>query len=128
MAPFHGVVTDVDVAAGDRVQASQILLSLYPLRGLEVRARVATRYQDIVQSAIGGAQPLQARAQLSGRGLTLELVRLAGEADPSGIDAFFAVADDTTTLRPGNLLELELSLPLVDDVIAVPFSWVSAIS
>jgi hypothetical protein len=48
------------------------------------------------------------------------VVRLAGEAEATGIDIYFAIDSIDTQLRPGELLPLNLSLPAENDVYAVP--------
>ena len=123
-AAFDGIVSAVNVSAGDRVQASQVLLSLYPPDDLEIRARLPGRYQSEIQTALSGGETLRARAVLQQAELPLMLRRLAGEADPSGIDAFFAIESATHPLRPGNLVELVLSRPPQAQVLAVPFQSV----
>ena len=62
-----------------------------------------------------------ASINLPGTNLPLELVRLAGEAEPSGVDAFFRAGQSSRQLRLGDLLPLGLSLPPENDVIAVPY-------
>ena len=47
--------------------------------------------------------------------------RLAGQAEATGIDAFFAVDTKSGRLRPGELLPLNLALPPQSGVYAVPF-------
>ncbi|MDH3715989.1 MAG: biotin/lipoyl-binding protein [Gammaproteobacteria bacterium] len=120
-ATFDGIVSDVNVAAGDRVQASQALLSLFPMDDLEIRARLPGRYQGEIQNALSDGQTLQAHVELPGSSISLSLRRLAAEGDPSGIDAFFSVDSAAHPLRPGNLVELVLSRPPQKRVLAVPF-------
>jgi hypothetical protein len=49
------------------------------------------------------------------------LLRLAGEAEATGIDLYFSVGNVETQMRPGELLALELDLPAEADVIPVPY-------
>ncbi|MCP3690528.1 MAG: biotin/lipoyl-binding protein [Gammaproteobacteria bacterium] len=121
IAPFDGIISAVPVAKGDRVAIGQTLVSLYPLASLEIRAHIPAAYISTIQSAIDqGAAPL---AQLAGNAenLMLKLKRLAGEAEATGIDAYFQVVTAARQLRPGVLLALNLSLPPQPDVFAVPF-------
>jgi multidrug efflux pump subunit AcrA (membrane-fusion protein) len=121
LAPFDGIVADVHVAPGDRVQVGGALLEIYPTDELEVRARVAQRYQQELLVALDdGATPPRAQARIAGRELTLPLRRIAGAGDPSGIDAFFALPD-AAGVRLGALLDLALLRPVVDDAVAVPY-------
>jgi multidrug efflux pump subunit AcrA (membrane-fusion protein) len=120
-AAFDGVVADVMVSVGDRVRESDVLVSLYSLESLEIRARIPASYQAEIQYALGNGDELSATANLSVQKKPLLLSRLAGEADPSGIDGYFRVAEDTNGLRVGNLVRIELLRPRQQDVMAVPF-------
>lgn len=120
---FDGVVAEVMVTAGDRVRVSDVLVSFYPLNSLEIRARIPATYQSEIQRALENGGSLSATTvEQSINSRPLSLVRLAGEADPSGIDAFFRLAEDSNGLRIGNLVRIELSRPSQPDVIAVPFT------
>jgi len=121
VAPFDGIAAAVPVAGGDRVQTAQVLISLYPQDKLEVRARIPIRYQAEIQHALDLGQPLGARAELTGHVIQLELDRLAGEADPSGIDGYFSITAGAQRLRLGNLLKLNLQRPAQPDLVPIPF-------
>ena len=120
-APFEAVISAAPVSVGDRVATGQVLVTLYPVNRLEIRAHIPTRYiARIQQSMSNGITPL-ARIAMPGMNLQLELVRLAGEAEPSGVDAFFQAEYSSSVLRLGALLPLNLDLPAEIDVIAVPY-------
>lgn len=121
IAPFDGVVSSVEVAVGDRVQSAQVLLRLYPIDRLEVRARIPVRYQAELHAAIEAEALLEAHAELAGHAIELELDRLAGEADPSGIDGYFRVTGGVERLRLGNLLKLQLQRPVQPALVQIPF-------
>ncbi|SDF94656.1 Biotin-lipoyl like [Onishia taeanensis] len=141
MAPFDGVITRIEAAPGDRVASGADLLSVYPLTGLELRARVPNRYQDDILSALREGQPLWAR--VPERDMALRLERLAGEGDPAGTEAILSVAPTLATtalstealstpafantaegglVRPGSMLSVLLELPPVANTLAVPYS------
>lgn len=119
-APFDGIVAAVHVAPGDRVQTGTTLLDLYPVDQLEVRARIPQPYQEVLLADLERGTPLRARARVGGRDLELPLLRVAGVADPSGLDAFFGLPP-TAGARLGSLLELALLRTAVDDAIAIPY-------
>ncbi len=121
IAPFNGVVAAVPVAVGDRVQIGKVLLTLYSTTKLEVRARIPVSYQAEIQGALSRGQELVAHAELSGHAVEMVLDRLAGEADPSGIDGFFRVVAGADRLRLGNLLKLHLHRPAQADLVSIPF-------
>ncbi len=119
-APFDAIISEVAVAAGDRVSLGQLLISLFPVRALEIRAHLPLNYIDSVQRAIANGEALDASvANRSDLG-RFPVVRLAGEAEATGIDIYLAIDSIDTQLRPGELLPLNLSLPAETDVYAVP--------
>ncbi|MBZ2169742.1 MULTISPECIES: efflux RND transporter periplasmic adaptor subunit [Marinobacter] len=118
-APFDGVVTDVQVAPGDQVARNQVLLSLYPLEGLELRARVPARYIPELQGALSRGDTLMASSK---GGHRFELDRFSGIADPAGTEAILIQAGDPSGLRPGELLPVNLERPERDDSVTIPFA------
>ncbi|NCF09056.1 MAG: biotin/lipoyl-binding protein [Gammaproteobacteria bacterium] len=120
VAPFDGIVATVHVAPGDRVQAGNALLEIYPVDALEVRARVAQRFQQELLVALEEGNSLRARVKIAGRMHELPLTRVAGIGDPSGIDVFFALPN-ATGVRLGALLDLALLRPAVEDAVVVPY-------
>ncbi|MBK1707973.1 HlyD family secretion protein [Marichromatium gracile] len=124
VAPYAGVVSAVEVAVGDQVKTDEVLLSLYPLAGLEVRARIPAPYQAELAAALRNAGSLPASALVDGGRVGLVLERLAGEADPSGIDGLFTLTEGAEWLRIGQMLTLRLERPLRESVVAVPFAAV----
>jgi HlyD family secretion protein len=121
-APFDGFVSEVLVSSGDQVKQSEILLSLYEMDTLEIRARIPSSYQAEMARALDSQSALMAHADLSGDSITLQLSRLAGAATPGGIDAYFRVVEGFERLRIGNLLKINLQRPQQNQVIAVPYS------
>ena len=120
-APYDGVVSGVDVTAGDQVSKGAVLLQLYALDSLEVRARIPAPYQAELIDGLSGEAPLEAIAHVGDARIALRLDRLAGEADPSGVDGLFRVVDDPGLLRLGQMLTLRLERPPREDTVAVPF-------
>jgi len=119
-APFDGMVTNLQVAAGDQVSRNQALLSIYPIQGLEVRARVPQMYLGELVDALAGGATLTATAEDSG--LRFELVRFAGLSDPAGTEAVLELNGESGALRPGALQPLLLQRPARDNLIPIPFS------
>ena len=120
-APFDAIISEVAVSAGDRVSLGQLLISLFPVQALEIRAHLPLNYIDSVQQAIANGAQLEASvSNRSGLG-RFPVLRLAGEAEATGIDVYFAVDSIDGQLRPGELLPLSLKLPTENDVYAVPY-------
>ncbi len=122
IAPFDGFVSEVSVSTGDQVKQSEILVSLYAMDSVEIRARIPSLYQAEIAQALETGIRLMGQAELSGESIALELSRLAGAATPGGIDAYFRVVLGYERLRIGNLLKINLQRPVQDHVVAVPFS------
>jgi len=120
-APFEAVISATPVSVGDRVATGDILVALYPVNSLEIRAHIPARYIARIQQSMSSGIAQPASIVLPSTNLQLELVRLAGEAEPSGVDAYFQAARPNTGLRLGDLLPLSFSLPVENDVIAVPY-------
>jgi HlyD family secretion protein len=120
-APFEAIISETPVSVGDRVATGQILVALYPVNNLEVRAHVPARYIPRIQQSMSQGLTQLARITMPDINLQLELVRLAGEAEPSGVDAYFRAGQSSSQLRLGALLPLNLDLPVENDVIAVPY-------
>jgi multidrug efflux pump subunit AcrA (membrane-fusion protein) len=123
-APADGVVTGVEVTAGDQVKKDEVLLRFYELGSLEVRARVPAPYQEEVRTALASGGGLDAVADIGGGRVDLRLVRLAGEADPSGVDGIFRVTSDPGALRLGQMISLRLQRATQPNAVAVPFQAV----
>jgi multidrug efflux pump subunit AcrA (membrane-fusion protein) len=120
-APFEAVISEAPVSVGDRVATGQTLVALYPVSNLEIRAHIPTRYIPRIQQAMSKGVAQLARIAMPGINVQLELVRLAGEAEPSGVDAYFRAGQSSSLLLLGALLPLSLDLPVENDVIAVPY-------
>ncbi|RUR34837.1 biotin/lipoyl-binding protein [Vreelandella andesensis] len=119
-APFAGSVTRVHVAEGDDVAPRAALLSLYPLDGLELRARIPQRYHTELEAHLLSGVPLEATATNGIQRFVLE--RLAGESDPTGTEAIFSVQGLAHGLRPGAMMAVQLRRPGVGNAFVVPYS------
>ena len=121
-APFSGFVARVEVAAGDQVKRADTLLALYPSDALEVRAKLPAPYQQELLQSLDAGRTLRATARVGGREITLQLVRVSGEADPSGIDGLFRIQHGAELLRLGSMMTLQLQRDPQAGVVAVPYT------
>jgi multidrug efflux pump subunit AcrA (membrane-fusion protein) len=121
VAPYDGIISGVEVAVGDQVSKGAILLRMYALDSLQVRARIPAPYQGELIAGLDDQAPLEAVAQVGDEDIGLRLDRLAGEADPSGVDGLFRIMGDPQLLRLGQMLTLRLQRPAREDSVAVPF-------
>ncbi|MFT5665663.1 MAG: HlyD family secretion protein, partial [Gammaproteobacteria bacterium] len=99
VAPFDAIVSKTPVSIGDRVSTGQTLVSLYPVDGLEIRAHVPARYVNSIQQASAKGKQHHALVSTPTGVLQLKLIRLAGEAQASGIDAYFRSGDASYDFR-----------------------------
>ena len=120
-APFDAIISEVAVAAGDRVSLGHMLISLFPVNDLEIRAHLPINYIKSVQRALAEGQEIDASVSNRMDLGRFPLLRLAGEAEATGIDAYFGVVAGADQLRPGELLPLSLRLPAEIGVFAVPY-------
>ncbi len=123
-APYDAVISGVEVSAGDQVKADTVLLRLYSMQQLEVRARIAAPYQGEILAALEQGVAMSAEVDIGVGQVELVLGRLAGEAGASGVDGLFTVQGDAMGLRLGQMVELRLRRPAGDDLVAVPFEAV----
>ncbi len=122
LAPFDGIVAEVEVAEGDQVDKNRVLLTLYDPSALEVRARIPTPFQEELDQVRKTGQTLSGEAVIGGRRLELNLLRLAGEASPSGVDALFRFESRPDWLRPGQVIRFNIHRLPQPDAVPVPFS------
>ena len=119
-APFDGIVTGVQVAPGDLVARNAPLLSLYPDKNLELRARVPALFRSELLDALANGTTLFATSEDGTYRFKLE--RFAGTADPAGTEAILTLVGNGGGLRPGELLPVNLERPERPGSVAIPFS------
>ena len=122
VAPYDARIAKVNVSAGSRVNAGAVMISFYALESLELRAKLPTSLLASVTKALQDEVAMNAFYQTATKEESLRLLRLAGEATTSGVDAFFAVPSVLSELRPGELMEINLKGVAEDSVVAVPYS------
>lgn len=122
-SPYTGRIASVAIAAGDRVQAGDDLLEIYDTDALEVRAQIPSGYVGQIRKALAQNEQLQATGTVNGIPLTFLLDRLAGrvEKGSGGVDGLLKLEEAGHTLPLGNFVELQLQLPPVENVVALPF-------
>jgi multidrug efflux pump subunit AcrA (membrane-fusion protein) len=119
-APGAGIITEREVAIGSRVDASQALLTFLPRDGFEVRALIPNQRAEPLLRALARDEHPTAEARLLGGSVTLRLMQLSGSASARGVTGLFRFEAPDTTLRPGEVVRLELRMPAMARTIAVP--------
>ena len=120
VAPFSGPVIDVAAAPGDTTQPGRLLVKMASSDAFQVRTQVpesqARRFRlaDETQTVI-------AQATINGQRVALPLDRLSVNVrdGQSGLDAFFSPPRDAF-VEVGRVLDLEVTLPVEANVVAVP--------
>lgn len=124
VAPYHARIAQVNVSEGSRINAGTVMVTYYALDSLELRAKLPVGQLKAVQQALTNKQALQAFYVDGANDESLELLRLAGEASTSGVDAFFRLPKTLLQSRPGELMEVNLKGVAKRNVVAVPYSAV----
>ncbi|WP_455196343.1 efflux RND transporter periplasmic adaptor subunit [Kaarinaea lacus] len=121
-APFAGKVTSVRVSPGDRTKIGDILVELYDHSTLEIRAQIPTQYENTLQQALASNITINGFAILNQQTVTVALDRISGKIiqGSGGLDGLFRIYDANRQLQVGRTLELRLSLPPINDAIALP--------
>lgn len=122
IAPFDAIIAKVQVASGDQVTKSQILLWLYAVNDLEIRARIPMPYRDELQRALQQKQQISGQLQLDqDTMILLHLDRLSGQADPTGVDGLFQLEQGHDWLRLGEMVQFQLQRPVQPNAIVIPY-------
>ena len=121
-APYAGRITDVHVSQGDRVNINAPMVSYYSIDSLELRAQIPVAQTAMVYQAMHNGEALIAEFDFNGISYQLPLLRLDGQAQTSGVDAFFGIPTDLSVLRPGDLLKVKLLGRKIKKAFAVPYS------
>jgi multidrug efflux pump subunit AcrA (membrane-fusion protein) len=116
-APFDGIVSALPATVGNQVKANDVVLEMYSLESMEVRATVPVIYQQELISATAKGERYPAR---SGE-IELELDRLSGKAGTAGIDALFSIQTGSDKLRLGQQIMIQLSRPPQPGLAMLPF-------
>lgn len=121
LAPFSGPILGVFVAPGDRSNLGAVLADIADATNFEVRVQVPERYGSRLHANLLHTRSITAR---TAHGLSLRLSRLSSQVKQgqSGLDAFFEleVHSGTPATAMGRLLELSITLPEENDVVALP--------
>lgn len=120
-APFAARIGKVEAGPGDQLQPNQTILTLYPVDGLYVRAKVPGSRSEELRAALAAGQRLTARVNHAGRAFDAVLERLSGEADARGVDVLLKIGEDAQ-VPLGAFVDLVLQRPAAPDTVALPFA------
>lgn len=127
IAPFSGILADVDVATGRRASANERLAMLIDPNALEVEVTLSARDFAKVLDTTGAVMPLPATIRLATDGWDLEttgtLLRAAGRggAEGSGRTVFVGLdGQGAMQFRPGDFVAVTIQEPPLDEVAVLP--------
>jgi len=123
-SPFNGLVTDILVAPGERVQLGQVVAGVYDSQQLEVRAQLPDKFLAIVRASLSRGESVTASSLYQGSQVELTLNRIAGQTNASagGVDAYFTPLENDTPLTLNSTLRLNVALPALDNTVTLPVS------
>ena len=120
-APYAARVGRVEVAGGDQVGTGQTLLTLIPLDGLYLRARLPERHVPHLRDSLARGERLAAVVQYGGQYYPASLERLSGESEVRGVDVWLRL-EGQPAIPSGALVSAVLQGPKLEQVVALPFS------
>jgi HlyD family secretion protein len=122
VAPFSGKITQVNVSPGDRVKVGDPIIELYDHTTLEIRAQIPTQHESTIHRALSENTPLIGTALLNQQTIPVTLDRVSGKISQGsgGLDGLFRVDTLNEHLQLGRTLELKLSLPIIENLVALP--------
>jgi len=127
-SPFDGIILNTNVAPGERVRLGETLLEIYSTENVELRAQLPQKYLSRIKQALAQDHIIQGILKTDDENnniTTLILHRISGAiADTgTGVDALFEVnTNNTDSLIMGEVLELTIDLPMIENVYRVPLS------
>ena len=121
-APFNGVISQQQVAPGQRVRVGQTLLALYDTDAMVIRTQIPNRYLASIRQAMANEIALPVQGTLDGQTITAQIRNVGGEVavGTGGIEALFSVQGAQSGLLQGRFVSLTLSLPALSGIVAVP--------
>ncbi|WP_018872066.1 efflux RND transporter periplasmic adaptor subunit [Thioalkalivibrio sp. ALJ16] len=122
-APFDARIVAVEVASGERARPGDLLLNLFAIDDLEIRASLPEQRLAQVEALLHEEVRLPATAKVGGQRIETELARLEGETrtGEAGVRGVFEVRDGGHSLPLNRFVELRLLLPEEPDSLVVPF-------
>ncbi len=125
VAPFNGIILSTNVSPGERVRPGEELLKLYSTENVELRAQLPQKYMAVIRETL--AQKIQLHGTLntgqSNINVTLNRISGAIAETGTGVDALFEVTtEDAHLLIIGEVLEIILDLPAIQQVYSIPVS------
>lgn len=123
VAPFAGVISDLQVSEGDRVRVGDTLMRLQNPDSIEVRAQIPSRIARTITEGMQEGISISALVETDSRTIPGTLQRVSGQTreGSGGVDSFIGFDSVSTAgLRLGSTVRIVLEMPAEPNVIAVP--------
>jgi multidrug efflux pump subunit AcrA (membrane-fusion protein) len=120
-APFEALVGKVQAAQGDQLAPQTPILTLFPVEGRDIRARLPLTHTPEVRKAIHEGLKLGVQAQYAGQTVLGTLTGFAGQSDGKGEEVLVRLPREAE-FPVGGLVALRLERPLPEGALALPFS------
>lgn len=121
-SPYNGTVSGLLVSPGKRVRSGDALVQIYDNDALVVRAQVPNRHLGTIRAAKRDKTAIRVTGTIDGLPVNARLRSLAGEVaeGSGGIDGIFEIETQADVLQQGRFVRLELTLPAMDELVALP--------
>lgn len=121
-APFAGRIAKVSVSPGDRVNVGTVLLELYDMHALELRAQIPAPNVAALRQILEKGGDVQGSGSSDGQNVTVVLERLAGQVEQGsgGIDGLFKITSGRAGLALGQFIDLSVELEPLANVAVLP--------
>jgi len=122
-APYDGRVLSIEAAPGQRVAPGGVLLELFEEDSLVLRAVVPEPRLEVLRRMVETGASVTAGGSLDGRPVRAVLLGLTARVADSGagVEALFRVEEGRRWLQLGRVLELDVTLPEVEEVVPIPW-------
>ncbi|ARN72935.1 efflux RND transporter periplasmic adaptor subunit [Oceanicoccus sagamiensis] len=130
VAPFNGVVSELSISLGDRVRYGDPILRIQNPDAMEIRAQIPSLYakslrNSIEQGLLVPASVALASSRSGAKDNTFiegQMIRVSGLTRESsgGVDSFIGFQRAPLGLSLGSTVRIQVQLPAIADVIAVP--------
>lgn len=118
-APSDGVIAEINVAEGSRVDKKNELIRMIPDGAYEVRAQIPSKYIDTVRGSLSKKIPLRGKVKLEGKeiDITLESLLPVVSDGQMGQQASFSFdrQEDSKIFAHKMPVYLQLKLPVVEN-------------
>ena len=121
-APYHARVAKILVSPGHRVRVGDKLMEIYDTDAMIFRAVLPESYLSVIGKALKSGSELTVNGMLDDLEVKATLLNLAAETSEAsgGVEGLFRLEAADNQLQKGRLTRLNLTLPVQQDLVALP--------